>query len=181
MIAEIKDIIFKLHELYKSNMDKEYKDFNNYITEIFKKTKIIEEDYVNILSKVRYGVIYENWNGDFVVKYLEKVEYELKSERVYIREAVKHLNQVYNGELERFVNAIFNIMYCEYVDRFKIGKDIEHRFTSLIENARKFQYDSYYKQKFIKDINYMLDKINNSWEIVCDEYFQLKNKYGNEL
>lgn len=181
MIGEIKDVISMFYNLYRSNMDKKYNDFNNYITEIFDKTKIIAQNYTDVLSKVRYGVVHENWNGDIVVKYLEKVEYELKSERIYIREELKHLNRIYNGELEPFVGGILNIMYCEYIDRFKHGKDIEHRFTGLIRDAKQFQYDLFYRQKFIEDVNGMLKDVNISWNIVCAEYFKLKEKYGNEF
>lgn len=181
MISDIKDILSMLHDLYKSNMDKKYKEFNDCITEIFEKTKNIEENYIDILSQVRHGVIYENWDGDTTIKYLNKVEHELKSERIYVREETKHLNKIYNGELETFVGAIFNIMYCEYVDRFKHGKDIQHRFTGLIQDAKHFQYDMVYKSHFIQDINYMLKEVNNSWMIVCSEYFALRKKYGDKL
>lgn len=181
MISEIKDIFSMLYNLYKSNMDKQYKEFNDYITEIFEKTKNIEENYISILSKVRYGVIYDNWSGDIVIKYISEVEYELKSERIYIREEIKHLNKVYNGELEIFVNAILNIMYCEHVDRFKHEKEIQHRFTGLIQGAKQFQCDLFYKNRFIEDINYMINEVNDSWLIVCTEYFRLKEKYGNRL
>lgn len=181
MIGDIKDVISMLYDLYKSNMEKKYNDFNYYITEIFEKTRRIEENYINVLSKVRYGVVHENWNGDIVVKYLEKVEYELKSERVYIREELKHINKVYNGELETFVGSIFNIMYCQYVDRFRIGKGMEHRFTGLIQDAKEFQYHLIYRERFIEDINCMLEDVNKSWNMVCKEYFKLKEKYGDEF
>ena len=181
MVSDIKEVLSMLYDLYKSNMDKKYNEFNDYITDIFDKTKIIEENYTDILSKIKYGVIYEKWNSEIVIKYLSEIEYELKSERVYIRENLKHLNRIYNGELEVFVGAVFNIMYCDYVERFWIGKDLEHRFTGLIKEANRFRYEPLYKEKFIEHINYMLNEVNKSWEIVCAEYFKLKEKYGNKI
>lgn len=181
MISEIKDIFSMLFGLYRSCINEKYVAFNNYIDDIFNNTKKIVENYEDVLSKVRYGVIYENWDGEETVKYLCKVEYELKSERVYIREKLKHLNKVYSGELEEFVGAIFNIMYCEHVDRFKIGKGIEHRFTGLIDDANEFRFSPYYKLRFIEDINYMLNEVNKSWKAVCFTYFALKEKYKNKV
>lgn len=181
MIGEIKEVFSLLIELYRSNMDKEYKKFNEHITDVFERARNIEEDYINILSDVNYGVIYENWSGNTTVKYLTKVENELKSERVYIREELKHINKVYNGDLEVFVGAVLNIMYCEYVDRFKHGKDIEHRFTGLIELARQFKYDPLYLEQFIGSVDYMMYDVNRSWETLCAEYFRLKEKYNDKF
>lgn len=181
MIGDIKDIFSMLLDLYRSRMDKKYNEFNIYIDEIFNNTKRIEENYLDILSKVRYGIVYGDWTGEEAVRYLSKVEYELKSERIYIREELKYLNKVYNGELEEFVGAVFNIMYCEYVDRFNIGKDIKHRFTGLIQYAENFQLAPFYKERFIEYINHMLDEVNKSWEIICSKYFVLKEKYKNRI
>jgi len=133
------------------------------------------------LSDVKYGVVYENWTGNMTVKYLTKIENELKSERVYIREELIHINKVYNGELETFVGAVLNIMYCEYIDRFNHGKDIEHRFTGLIELAQQFKFNPLYLERFVENVDYMVDDIIHSWRIICNEYFRLKGKYGNEI
>ena len=181
MISEIKDIFSMLLDLYRSCMDKKYNEFNNCIDKIFNITKKIEENYLDVLSTVKYGVVYEDWKGEEAVKYLSKVEYNLKSERVYIREELKHLNTVHNGELEKFVGAIFNIMYCEYVDRFKIGKDMEHRFSGLMLDAKRYQYSLYNQKRFLDDIEFMINEVSESWKIVCDEYFRLKEKYSNKI
>lgn len=181
MISDIKELISMIFNLYKSNMDKKYDEFNDCIADIFEKTKRIEENYIFILSKLRYGIVYECWNGNLAIKYLRKVEFELKSERVYIREELKHLSKIYNGDLEAFVGAILNIMYCDHVDRLKIGKNIEHRFSGLIMDAKEYQFNPFYKDKFIRNINKMLDEVNGSWEIVCSTYFILKEKYKNKI
>lgn len=181
MIGEIKEIFSLLFDLYKSNMDKEYKKFNEHITNVFERVRKIEEDYINILSDVKYGVIYENWTGNTTIKYLTKIENDLKSERVYIREELIHINNIYKGELEIFVDAILNIMYCEYIDRFKHGNDIEHRFTGLIELAQQFKFNSLYLERFVANVDYMLNDVNKSWKIVCSEYFRLKEKYSDKI
>lgn len=126
-------------------------------------------------------MIYENWSGDKTVKHLSKMEYELKSERIYISEELDYVKKVYNGELEVFVGSILNIMYCEYIDRFKHNKDIEHRYTRLMQLANQFKYNPLYMERFVENIDYMIYDVNRAWKIVCQEYFRLKEKYSNKL
>lgn len=175
MISEIKEVLKMLHGLYNSHMNKKKEDFYFYVTNIFEKSKMISNNYVDVLSSLRFNLIYNQWYGEESLEYLMKLEYDLKNERIYIREVLKSLNKVYDGKLENFVGGIFQIMYCEKVNRHHT-KDMEHRFSSLIRDARAFQYNSTYKQDFLSNINQMLYDVNQAWLIVCHEYLLLKEE-----
>lgn len=175
MISDIKDILNFIYGLYKSSINKEKGEFDFYITNIFNRTKIIEQNYIEILSSLRYNMLFQRWDGNNILEYLLKVENDFRNERIYIRAVLKKLNSLYDSDIEIFVESIFNIMYCERVCRFHT-KNIEHRLAGLIRDARLFQYNSSYKNDFLENVDYMLDEINMAWEVTCSEYLRLKEK-----
>lgn len=180
MIDNIKKILSDLYQLYKSCMEEEKNNFESCITNIFEGVGEIEENYTDILTTLRFNIIYGDWKGDDSLKYLYNLEYALKKERIYIREKVKNINKMYNQKVERFINGVFGIMYCERVDRFRI-KEMEHRFSRLIRFAKSYNESYRFKLDFLEEINDMLEEINWSWKVVCREYSYLITNSGKKL
>ena len=77
MIDNIKKILSDLYQLYKSCMEEEKNNFESCITNIFEGVGEIEENYTDILTTLRFNIIYGDWKGDDSLKYLYNLEYAL--------------------------------------------------------------------------------------------------------
>lgn len=161
--------------------------FQEYIENIFKSSKIVMDNYLQILNKAKH--MFETYNTSFddIIIFLENERVPFRTLRIYIREMVK--SDYYSEDIDKknFVRGILGILQGGLENENVAGRDIEETYHNhTIEdmlfrcNHNLIYINDQNKYELCKNMieatNEQIKELSNAWSLVCNSYIRLKEK-----
>lgn len=178
-ISLIKDLInFVINRKNKNNLR-----MNQYIDDLFEKTRIITDDYNKILIELETQFLKNNMTIDDVIIYLEESRIPFKALRAYVGCFIEKGYYTSNDDIEMFLRGILGVLQggLERVEnhpqRYISDTFNNHTILDLIwrcELLRMEEDPDELREILLRYIRNQMQELNNAWKLVCRSYIDLK-------
>lgn len=178
-------LIKELINLVIQKKDKNNLRINQYIDDLFQKTKIIVDDYNKILIGLEIEFLQNNMTIDEVIIYLEESRIPFKALRAYVGCFIEKGYYTPNDDMEMFFRGILGVLQGglergeSYPQRFISDTFNNHTILDMIwrcELLRNEENPDELREILLRYIGKQVQELDNAWKLVCNSYFDLKKR-----
>lgn len=187
---EILKIIHIFVDAIKKDLSYKY---NTYIQDIYDKTKIVVNDYFEILNKTKHFLESHQKTLDEIIEFLEDERVDFRVIRCEIR-AVAKTDTFYlqDTDYANFMRGVLGVLQGGLESEVLTDRGIDnvyhnHTINDIIEECKirnKFKNNSNIielNSELIDAVNEQEEELKKSWELVCESYVKINDHLLNRL